>query len=76
MRKDQDSAVEALVEQLIEGGSENMAESSPAFSLAMRIERIARYANGTRPKKISKPMTGDSSKRTALARLVYKGCRA
>ena len=25
MRKDQDSAVEALVEQLIEGGSENMA---------------------------------------------------
>ena len=40
MRKDQDSAVEALVEQLIEGGSENMATVfAGLFNLAMRIER-------------------------------------
>ncbi len=40
MRKDQDSAVEALVEQLIEGGSENMAPVfAGLFNLAMRIER-------------------------------------
>ena len=37
MRKDQDSAVEALVEQLIEGGSENMATVfAGLFNLAMR----------------------------------------
>ena len=39
MRKDQDSAVEALVEQLIEGGSKNMATVfAGLFNLAMRIE--------------------------------------
>ena len=70
MRKDQDSAVEALVEQLIEGGSENMATVfAGLFNLAMRIERERflgaghyertperrGYANGTRPKKIDTP---------------------
>ena len=67
MRKDQDSAVEALVEQLIEGGSENMATVfAGLFNLAMRIERERflgaghyertperrGYANGTRPKMV------------------------
>ena len=70
MRKDQDSAVEALVEQLIEGGSENIATVfAGLFNLAMRIERERflgaghyertperrGYANGTRPKKIDTP---------------------
>ena len=70
MRKDQDSAVEALVEQLIEGGSKNMATVfAGLFNLAMRIERERflgaghyertserrGYANGTRPKKIDTP---------------------
>ena len=70
MRKDQDSAVEALVAQLIEGGSENMATVfAGLFNLAMRIERERflgaghyertperrGYANGTRPKKIDTP---------------------
>ena len=70
MRKDQDSAVEALVEQLIEGGSENMATVfAGLFNLAMRIERERflgaghyertperrGYANGTRSKKIDTP---------------------
>ena len=70
MRKDQDSAVEALVEQLIEAGSENMATVfAGLFNLAMRIERERflgaghyertperrGYANGTRPKKIDTP---------------------
>ena len=70
MRKDQDSAVEALVEQLIEGGSENVATVfAGLFNLAMRIERERflgaghyertperrGYANGTRPKKIDTP---------------------
>ena len=66
MRKDQDSAVEALVEQLIEGG--RWRRSSPAFSIsadraawflgAGHYERTPErrgYANGTRPKKIDTP---------------------
>jgi transposase-like protein len=67
MRKDQDSVVEALMEQLIESGSEDMATVfAGLFNLAMRIERERflgaghyersperrGYANGTRPKKI------------------------
>ena len=70
MRKDQDSAVEALVEQLIENGSEEMATVfAGLFNLAMRIERERflgaghyertterrGYANGVRPKKIDTP---------------------
>jgi len=70
MRKDQDSVVEALMEQLIESGSEDMATVfAGLFNLAMRIERERflgaghyersperrGYANGTRPKKIDTP---------------------
>ena len=71
MRKDHSIALnEALVEQLIEGGSENMATVfAGLFNLAMRIERERflgaghyertperrGYANGTRPKKIDTP---------------------
>ena len=40
MRRDQDSALEALMEQLIESGSEEMAAVfAGLFNLAMRIER-------------------------------------
>ena len=40
MRRDQDSALEALLEQLIESGSEEMASVfAGLFNLAMRIER-------------------------------------
>ena len=70
MRKDQDSVVEALMEQLIESGSEDMATVfAGLFNLAMRIERERflgaghyqrsperrGYANGIRPKKIDTP---------------------
>ena len=70
MRRDQDSALEALMEQLIESGSEEMAAVfAGLFNLAMRIERERflgaghyertperhGYANGTRPKKIDTP---------------------
>ena len=68
MRRDQDNALEALLEQLIENGSEEMAAVfAGLFNLAMRIER-ERFlgagqrtperrgtANGTRPKKIDTP---------------------
>ena len=40
MRQTQDTAIEALMEQLIENGSENMASVfAGLFDLAMRIER-------------------------------------
>ncbi len=70
MRRDQDSALEALLEQLIESGSEEMASVfAGLFNLAMRIERERflgaghyertaerrGYANGTRPKKLDTP---------------------
>lgn len=70
MWSDQDSALEALMEQLIENGTEEMASVfAGLFNLAMRIERERflgaghyertperrGYANGTRPKKIDTP---------------------
>ena len=70
MWSDQDNAVEALMEQLIENGTEEMASVfAGLFNLAMRIERERflgaghyertperrGYANGTRPKKIDTP---------------------
>ncbi len=70
MRRDQDNALEALMEQLIESGSEEMASVfAGLFNLAMRIERERflgaghyernperrGYANGTRPKKLDTP---------------------
>ena len=70
MRKDQDNALEALMEQLIESGTEEMASVfAGLFNLAMRIERERflganhyersperrGYANGIRPKKIDTP---------------------
>ena len=70
MRKDQDNALEALMEQLIEGGAGEMAQVfAGLFNLAMRIERERflganhyersperrGYANGIRPKKIDTP---------------------
>ncbi len=70
MRRDQDNALEALMEQLIENGSEEMASVfAGLFNLAMRIERERflgaghyernperrGYANGTRPKKLDTP---------------------
>ena len=70
MRKDQDSALEALMEQLIENGCEDMAPVfAGLFNLAMRIERERflgavhyersaerrGYANGVKPKKIDTP---------------------
>ncbi len=70
MRKDQDNALEALMEQLIESGSEEMASVfAGLFNLAMQIERErflhagyyertpARrgYANGAKAKKIDTP---------------------
>ncbi len=40
MRRDQDNALEALMEQLIESGTEEMASVfASLFNLAMRIER-------------------------------------
>ena len=70
MRRDQDNALEALLEQLIENGSEERAAVfAGLFNLAMRIERERflgaghyertperrGYVNGTRPKKIDTP---------------------
>lgn len=67
MRRDQDNALEALMEQLIESGTEEMASVfAGLFNFAMRIERERflgaghyertperrGYANGTRSKKI------------------------
>ena len=67
MRRDQDNALEALMEQLIESGPEEMASVfAGLFNFAMRIERERflgaghyertperrGYANGTRSKKI------------------------
>ena len=67
MRRDQDNALEALMEQLIENGTEEMASVfAGLFNFAMRIERERflgaghyertperrGYANGTRSKKI------------------------
>ena len=40
MRREQDKSIEALMEQLIESGPEDMAEVfAGLFNLAMRIER-------------------------------------
>ena len=70
MRRDQDNALEALMEQLIESGTEEMASVfAGLFNFAMRIERERflgaghyertperrGYANGTRSKKIDTP---------------------
>ena len=70
MRKDQDNALEALMELLIENGTEEMASVfAGLFNLAMRIERERflgaghyertperrGYANGIRSKKIDTP---------------------
>ncbi len=70
MRRDQDNVLEALMEQLIENGSEEMASVfAGLFNLAMRIERERflgaghyertperrGYANGAKPKKIDTP---------------------
>jgi transposase-like protein len=70
MRQTQDTAIEALMEQLIENGSEDMASVfAGLFDLAMRIERERYlgashyertpgrlgYANGTKPKKVDTP---------------------
>lgn len=70
MRRDQDTAIEALMEQLIANGAEDMASVfSGLFDLAMRIEReqfleaghyertpLRRgYANGAKPKRLDTP---------------------
>ena len=70
MRREQDKSIEALMEQLIESGPEDMAEVfAGLFNLAMRIERERflraghyerraerrGYANGTKPKKLDTP---------------------
>ena len=70
MRRDQDTAIEALMEQLIANGSEDMAAVfAGLFDLAMRIERERflgaehyerapdrrGYANGYKPKKVDTP---------------------
>ncbi len=70
MRRDQANALEALTEQLIEIGSEEMASVfAGPFNLAMRIERERflctghyersserrGYANGSKPKKLDTP---------------------
>jgi transposase-like protein len=70
MRKEQDTAIEALMEHLIETGAEDMAAVfASLFDLAMRIERERHldaghyertplrrgYANGTKPKRIDTP---------------------
>ena len=67
MRKDQDRVLEALMEQLIESGTEEMASVfAGLFNLAMRIERERflgaghyqrtperrGYANGFKPKNL------------------------
>ena len=70
MRRDQDTAIEALMEQMIANGAEDMASVfSGLFDLAMRIEReqfleaghyertpLRRgYANGVKPKRLDTP---------------------
>ena len=70
MGRDQDTAIEALMEQLIANGAEDMASVfSGLFDLAMRIEReqfleaghyertpLRRgYANGAKPKRLDTP---------------------
>ena len=70
MRSEQDRIIEALMEQLIEGGAEDMAAVfAGLFNLAMRFERERflgaghyertperrGYANGTKAKKIDTP---------------------
>ena len=70
MWRDQDTAIEALMEQLIANGAEDMASVfSGLFDLAMRIEReqfleaghyertpLRRgYANGVKPKRLDTP---------------------
>ena len=70
MDRQKDTAVEALLEHLIEHGADDMANIfARAFELAMRIERerflgaghyertASRrgYANGTKPKRIDTP---------------------
>lgn len=70
MRKSQDTAIEALMEHLIETGADDMASVfANLFDLAMRIEReryldarhyertpLRRgYANGTKPKRLDTP---------------------
>jgi hypothetical protein len=70
MRRDQDNALEALMEQLIESGTEEMASVfAGLFNLAIRIERERflraghyersserrGYANGSKPKKLDTP---------------------
>ncbi|MCP5115475.1 MAG: IS256 family transposase [bacterium] len=70
MRKTQDTVIEALMEQLITNGAEDMADLfAGLFDLAMRIERErylgARhyertpdrrgYANGSKPKRVDTP---------------------
>ena len=70
MRKSQDTAIEALMEHLIETGADDMASVfTNLFDLAMRIERerflgashyertpLRRgYANGTKPKRVDTP---------------------
>jgi transposase-like protein len=70
MRREQDTAIEALMEQLIANGSEDMAAVfAGLFDLAMRIERERflgaehyerapdrrGYANGYKPKKVDTP---------------------
>ena len=70
MRRDQDTAIEALMEQLIANGAEDMASVfSGLFDLAMRIEReqfleaghyertpLRRgYANGAKPQRLDTP---------------------
>ena len=70
MRRDQDTAIEALMEQLIANGAEDLASVfSGLFDLAMRIEReqfleaghyertpLRRgYANGAKPKRLDTP---------------------
>ena len=70
MRNGQDTAIEALMEQLIANGSEDMGVVfASLFDLAMRIERERflgaehyertptrrGYANGTKPKRLDTP---------------------
>lgn len=70
MRRDQNTAIETLMEQLIANGTEDMASVfSGLFDLAMRIEReqfleaehyertpLRRgYANGAKPKRLDTP---------------------
>lgn len=70
MQRTQDMAIEAMMEQLIANGSEDMASVfAGLFDLAMRIERERflgaehyertplrhGYANGTKPKRLDTP---------------------